>query len=237
MRSKTSFALDIMERLEAVNGIAEISHQFDPMEELVSCILSQHTSDANSFPAFDKLREHYDDWQAVVDGGEGELAKVVRSAGLANQKSKSIIKCLKKIKERTGRYSIDFLREMPLAEARKWLTDLPGIGPKTASIVLCFRFGMDAIPVDTHVYRVAWRIGFIKEGIGETKAHDALEKIVPKGHAFRFHTDLIEHGRSICKAPLPRCEHCFVSEFCRWYKKGGPEKRREELMRARKKRA
>lgn len=117
-----------------------------------------------------------------------------------------------------------------MQEARAWLMSLPGVGPKTASIVLCFCFGQGAIPVDTHVYRVSWRLGVIPEDIGEAKAHDALLQVVPPKDAFRYHTALIQHGRITCRAPLPLCEVCPVTDLCRWYKKGGPEQRRIELQ-------
>lgn len=224
---------ELLDRLEAIYGSPRMISRFDPMEELVSCILSQHTSDANSFPAFTRLRETYPDWQDVFDAGPEHLANTIRNAGLANQKSKSIIACLKAIKERTGEYDLEPLRQMPMLEARAWLMSLPGVGPKTASIVLCFSFGKGAIPVDTHVYRVSWRIGLIPEDLGENKAHDALLQLVPEELAFRFHVAFIQHGRHICKAPLPLCEKCPVTDMCRWYQKGGPAKRALQLKKAR----
>ncbi|HEY3779449.1 MAG TPA: endonuclease III [Fimbriimonadaceae bacterium] len=226
--------LQILEILEAAYGLPENTRRFEPMDELVSCILSQHTSDLNSFPAFHRLKAHYKDWQDLIDRGQPELAEVIKAAGLANQKSKNIIRCLAEIKEKNGDYTLDNLRTMEPLEARAWLMELPGIGPKTASIVLCFSLDMDILPVDTHVYRVTWRVGFIPENSGESKAHDLLLKVVPKGLAFRFHMDLIHHGRAVCKAPVPHCEQCPITQYCRWFKHGGPENRRKELRSRRK---
>lgn len=225
---------ETIESLEAIYGKPRMINRFDPMDELVSCILSQHTSDANSFPTFTRLKEAYPEWQDLLDAGRENVANTIRSAGLANQKSKSIVECLEQIKQKTGGFSLDFLRDLPMVEARAWLMDLPGVGPKTASIVLCFSLGMEAIPVDTHVFRVSWRLGIIDQAIGESKAHDALLKVVPEGFSFRLHTSFIQHGRMTCKAPLPICESCVLSDRCNWYKVGGPEKRRNELMRGRK---
>src|SRR5690348_1688770 len=140
--AKTQLAEELVRRLEAIYGETPRVVRFDPMQELISCILSQHTSDANSFPAFARLQNKYPTWQKVVDAGPEKVAEVIRSAGLANQKSKSIINCLVEIKARQDDYSIDHLGRMPLIEARNWLTSLPGVGPKTASIVLCFALGM-----------------------------------------------------------------------------------------------
>jgi endonuclease III len=207
--------------------------RFDPLEELVSCILSQHTTDAKSFPAFTRLRESFEDWQDVVDAGPAKVAPVIWDAGLANGKSKYIVGSLIKIKEEFGDYTLEPLRRMPMLEARAWLMSLPGVGPKTASIVLCFALGRDAIPVDTHIYRVSWRIGLIEE-VGENKAHDLLLEVVPSELAFRYHTALIQHGRLVCKAPLPLCQDCTVTDLCKWYQQGGPERRKAELTSARK---
>lgn len=215
--------------METVYGRSRYIARFDPMEELVSCILSQHTADANSFPTFTKLLESYDDWQDVIEKGQPELARVIQKAGLANQKSKSIIKCLEAVKERTGAFDLGFLREMSVDDARDWLEGLPGVGPKTAAIVLCFGLGRDAIPVDTHVHRVSLRLGLLAEGTDANKAHVVLAKSVPSGLSFRFHNTLIQHGRQVCKAPIPNCNECVIREECRWYKKVGPEKARSKM--------
>lgn len=212
---------EIVSRLEARYGVTEWKARFEPMDELVSCILSQHTSDANSFPAFYKLKERFPDWQRVVDAGQDALAEVIRSAGLAKQKAKSIVACLREVHARNGDYTLGNLEGLSLPEARKWLESLPGVGPKTAAIVLCFAFGLPAIPVDTHIFRVSWRLGLIPKAAGEAKAHDLLLAIVPKELAFRFHMALIRHGRAVCKARKPRCGECPVREFCAWFASGG----------------
>ena len=229
IKAKVTLVQQVLETLEERYGRSRLIARFEPMDELVSCILSQHTSDANSFPAFTRLRAAFPEWHEVVEAGADRVAEVIRKAGLANQKSKSIIACLRMIHERVGSYSLEFLRELPTLEARKWLMDLPGVGPKTASIVLCFSMGRETIPVDTHIYRVSWRIGVIPEDIGEVKARDLLLEIVPPSLAFRYHIDLIQHGRMVCKAPVPDCDSCPITSLCQWLKSGGPERRKAEL--------
>lgn len=219
----------VVERLEEQHGRPRYIPRFDPMEELVSCILSQHSADVNSFPTFTGLLEKYPTWEQVAAAPQAELAQVIRDAGLANQKAKSILGSLAMIHARAGEYRLEFLRELPTLEARDWLLTLPGVGPKTASIVLCFALGRETIPVDTHVYRVSWRLGIIAEDLGEVKAHDVLMARVPKEMAFRFHTTLIQHGRTTCRAPIPDCDRCPVSDQCRWFRNGGPEKRKAAL--------
>ena len=208
-----------LDRLESRFGKPLFASRFAPMDELVSCILSQHTADVNSFPAFDRLKAKYPSWQQVVDAGPEHLADVVRKAGLANQKSKSIISALVEIKRRNGDYTLDNLRCMTMLEARDWLTTLPGVGPKTASIVLCFAFGMAAIPVDTHIYRVSKRLGFVPEKADEKKAHDILLGLVSEKDAYRYHMLIIQHGRQTCKAQRPRCGECTLLDLCPYGKK------------------
>lgn len=225
---------EMLASLERSHGKSRYIPRFDPMDELISCILSQHTTDAHSFPAFTQLRERYPTWADVVAAPVAEVASTVRLAGLSNQKAKNIVGSLQKVYEQFGDYSLEPLRAWPTADAMVWLQTLPGVGPKTASIVLCFAMGRETIPVDTHVFRVSWRLGLIKEEIGEVKAHGALMKLVPRELAFPFHTLLIQHGRTVCRAPLPSCEKCDLAERCAWLKSDGPGKRQREMARTRK---
>lgn len=212
---------ELVARLEGVYGTDELRPRYDPVEELICCILTQHTTDATAFPAFDKLRTTFPTWQQVVDAGPVRIAGIIRNVGLANQKSRSIVRSLEQIHSTVGAYSLEHLREMPMLAAREWLMTLPGVGPKTASIVLSFALGMNAIPVDTHVYRVSWRLGLIAQGVGEAKAHDLLLSRVPDDLAYRFHVALIQHGRRTCKAPLPNCSRCAVTSLCLYFRNGG----------------
>ena len=164
------------------------------------------------------MRRDYSQWEDIVALGPSKLANVIRKVGLANQKAKAIIGVLEEVHGRNGEFSLENLREMPLEDARSWLLSLPGVGPKTAAIVLSFAFGMPAIPVDTHVFRVSWRLGLIEKSLGEAKAHRALEKLVPGDLAFRFHVAFIQHGRKICRAPTPKCSICPLTRRCAWYK-------------------
>ena len=209
---------EIVARLEARYGVARWKPRMEPLEELIHCILSQHTSDANSFRAFRALREAFPSWQAVVDAPTAQVAEVIRSGGLANQKAPRIQAVLRTVYQLRGDYTLDWLREMDTEEARRFLLGLPGIGPKCAAIVLCFALGRPVIPVDTHVFRVSWRLGLIPRSIGEAKAHQALEAMVPPELVYRFHVALIRHGRALCKAQRPLCAQCPLTDLCAYYR-------------------
>jgi endonuclease III len=207
----------ILQRLEARYGVAHWYPRLGALDELIACILSQHTSDVNSFRAFERMKEKYPVWQEVVDAPVSELADTIRCGGLAESKAPRIQTVLKIIREERGDYTLDFLESLSDTDARAYLMSLPGVGPKTAAIVLSFALGRPVIPVDTHIFRVAWRLGLIEKRIGEAKAHDALQAQVPPELVYRFHVALITHGRQVCKAPTPRCHDCSVTDICRYY--------------------
>lgn len=190
----------------------------DPVATLVNTILSQNTNDVNRDTAYEQLCERFPEWADVRDAPEAEVVEAVRPAGLGPTKGPRIQGALRRITEREGEIDLAFLRDLSTEEARRWLTDLPGVGPKTAAIVLCFALGKPAFPVDTHVHRVSSRLGLIPEGTSREKAHDILEEIVPEQHYYVFHLNLIAHGRAICHSRSPECEQCVLRDVCNYYR-------------------
>ena len=189
--------------LTEVYGRLDWSRNLDGMDELISCILSQSTNDINRDRAFARLKERFPDWEAVRFADLDDLIDAVRPAGLANQKAPRIQNALEVIFEKAGAYSIDFLNDLSLDEAKAWLVSLQGVGPKTAAIVLCFAYGRPAFPVDTHIYRVSKRIGFLPEKLSADDAHPVMEAITPPEDYYQFHIQLIQHGRDTCHARKP----------------------------------
>lgn len=205
-------------------GYPEWRQHLAPVDELVSTILSQATSDTNRDKGFYALKERYPDWEAVMQAPVDEIEATIRSAGLSKQKAPRIQAALRYIYEKTGKISLDFLADMEVAEAKAWLTTMNGIGPKTAAIILCFAFNKPAFPVDTHVHRVSKRLGLIGETVSADKAHDMMEAIVPADDYYADHLNIIRHGREVCNARKPHCEKCFLPAHCRYYEqqqKGG----------------
>jgi endonuclease-3 len=207
----------VAEALGNLYGVPQWRKNTPPMDELVSCILSQNTSDINRDRGFDALKARYPNWELVVEAPVDELIATIRPAGLSNQKGPRIQQVLRIIYAEQGDYNIDFLNDLSIDDAKAWLTSLPGVGPKTAAIVLCFAFGRPAFPVDTHVHRVSTRIGFLPAGVNADKAHPIMETIVPPEDYYAFHINLIQHGRSICHARGPRCERCPLTDCCDYF--------------------
>lgn len=201
-------------RLERHFGELLPPRRSDPLEELILTVLSQHTSDLNADRAFASLRASFPTWTDVVRARPEAVADAIRSGGLANTKAPRIQAILREVHDREGRFDLSVLRELDDAEATAYLSALPGVGPKTAAVVLAFALGRDAIPVDTHVHRVTRRLGWIGEHTGADRAHQVLETLVPAEVRVPMHVGLIRLGRGICKPGRPRCEECPLFELC-----------------------
>ena len=207
-------AVDVMAGLAPLYGPVQWEPRYSAAEELVYTILSQHTSDINSGRAFQSLMSTFGSLEAVAAASPASIEAAIWRGGLAKQKSVRIKAVLNEVRDEVGSFDLSFLAEMPLAEAKAWLTRFRGVGPKTAAIILCFALGMPAMPVDTHIYRVAQRLGLVGRKVSADKAHDILEPMVPPEDVFAFHMYLIRHGRQVCKTQRPRCGECVLAEGC-----------------------
>jgi endonuclease-3 len=188
-----------------------------PLDELIDCILSQSTTDRNRDRAFSALKERFPTWEDVMNAPTRDVIDTIRPAGLANQKGPRIQEVLRRIQAECGALDIEFLGDLPVDEAKAWLTRLDGVGPKTAAIVLCFAFNRPAFPVDTHIHRLGQRIGFLPAGITADKAHAVMEAIVPPDDYYAFHLNLIRHGREVCHARKPDCARCPLQANCDYF--------------------
>jgi endonuclease III len=204
--------------LEQQYGAFDLVPNQDPLAELVKTILSQNTSDSNSRPAFKALAAAFGNWDEVMNADTQTIAHTIKSAGLGQIKANRIQQALREIKLRRGTLQLDFLAGMPVPEARDWLKKLPGVGNKTANCVLLFALGKPALPVDTHIFRVAKRLKLIQEKASLDEAHQILECMIDPAVYYRFHVLIIEHGRKICIARHPRCSRCVLQNICPSYK-------------------
>jgi endonuclease-3 len=207
---------DIHAALLAEHGEPEPPAEMDPVDSIIHTILSQNTADENRDRAWESLLAEFGrDYRAIEDAEHERVADAIRTAGLANQKATRIQDALQTIREHTGgEYSLGFIEEMSVDEAREWLTNIKGIGPKTAGIVLLFRFDKPYFPVDTHCERLAKRFGLIDDDTSAAKAHDILSEAVPDDTMYSFHVLLITHGRAYCTARNPDCENDVCRQFC-----------------------
>jgi endonuclease III len=212
----------IVERLRAEYGRPILEPHRKPVDELILTVLSQNTNDRNRDVAYARLRERFSSWDEVRDAPIADVEDAIRPGGLAPTKSVRI----RQILEAIGDDDLSELETLPLEEARDHLTDLPGVGRKTAACVLLFAYGRPDPPVDTHVYRVGSRLGLWREKASFEEAHDELLRLA--GHdgqeSYEAHVLLIRHGRRTCTARSPRCAECPLRRMC-------PEGRRRLAMR------
>jgi endonuclease-3 len=211
----------IYDLIAEVYGEPQRHRHQPPVDQLVNTILSQQTTSVNRQRAFDALKERFPSWEAVMAAGVDEVREAIRPAGLANQKAPRIQNALRFVMQERGELSLDFLAEWPVQRAKKWLMQIKGVGPKTASIILLFTFGLPAFPVDTHVHRVSRRLGLIGTKVTADKAHEILENIVAPEEYYPFHINLIRHGREICHARGPQCHVCVLQEWCDYFQGTG----------------
>ena len=185
----------------------------DPLVVLVRGVLSQNTSDVNSGRAYDALIETFGSWEAIAAASTTAIERAIRAGGLAAQKSRTIKSVMDRLSER-GAYSLDHLRDRPLDEAERELRTIKGVGVKTARLVLLFGFGKPVFVVDTHVARVARRLGLVPERCTRERAHLLLDDLVPDAVKYSAHMNMIHHGRQLCRPRNPLCDRCPVRRWC-----------------------
>src|SRR5438876_2737283 len=206
---------EIYRRLRRHFGALDPPRRLDPLDELILTVLSQNTSDVNRDRAYQAMRRRYPSWQRLADADAASLADVIRPGGLANIKAPRILSILRTIWDREGgSLDLSWMRGASSARVREYLMSLPGVGPKTVACVLAFSFGRAALPVDTHVFRVARRLGFYGERTDAAAAHRVMEDLVPSRLRVRMHVGLIRLGRELCRPGRPRCEACPLRDLC-----------------------
>jgi endonuclease III len=201
----------IRDRLRKAYGRPRLRPHRQPVDELILTVLSQNTNDRNRDVAWFRLRERFPSWEAVRRAPEDEVEEAIRPGGISHVKARRI----QAILEDLDGDDLAWLENAPIEKGRERLVALPGIGRKTAACVLLFSYGIPDVPVDTHVYRVGWRLGFWGEKSKFEDAHDALTELADDGDdAYEIHTNLLRHGRRICTARAPLCEECPLLSLC-----------------------
>ena len=195
-------------------------HDLDPLSELISSLLSHRTKNADSGRAFQELRRRFPDWRVVCEAPLAEIEAAIRAVTWPEQKAPRIQSVLRLIAgRRDGDLSLDFLAELPVPEARRWLETLPGVGPKTSAAVLAFsRLRRAALPVDSHHHRVAIRLGLIPPKIDVGPSHALLEALLPQDwtaqQVYDIHEAFMLPGQRCCFYRNPACDRCPVSAWC-----------------------
>lgn len=194
----------------------ELGHP-EPLDGLILTVLSQNTNDKNRDAAFTNLKANFPDWQSLVDAGAENLEAVIRTAGLAHTKAQRIITILQKIHADFGEYSLRKLSGLGREEICSYLRAFPGVGAKTVACVLLFDMKIKAFPVDTHVSRVARRVGLVPAKYSPEEICAEFERVVPEEKCLGGHVNMIAHGRAVCHSQRPECGRCVLAGICSSY--------------------
>ncbi len=189
-------------------------HRRNPFETLVVTIISQNTADRNTDRAFGALTKHFQITAAdLAKAPLREIEAAISPAGLQKAKAKAIkqaSKCI--LDEYNG--TLESVLSLPTEQARETLMQFLGVGPKTADVVMLFSGGHPTVPVDTHVNRLAKRLGFAAENAGYEEVRRSLQSLFDPGDYLAVHLLLIAHGRKTCHARRPLCSQCLVCGLC-----------------------
>jgi endonuclease-3 len=214
--------LSAHQRLTDLYGTQAIQGYADPMHELIGTILSHRTTHANEVTAYRTMRERFPTWEEVRDAPLPALIEAIQTANYPEIKAPYIQNVLTHLFRETGQANLDFLGNLSTEDAMNWLTRLPGIGLKTATILLLFTFHKPVLPVDTHVHRVTQRLGLIGPKVSAEKAHSLLLSYLPQDSLvlFNFHKHFYWHGQRICTWYVPKCNDCVLRDLCDFYQSG-----------------
>jgi endonuclease-3 len=205
---------ELRDALRSYYGVPHNEPHQAPLDELVLTVLSQNTNDRNRDVAYARLRDRFPDWEAVAHAPGAQVEEAIRPGGISKVKAGRIKAMLGAIEAERGSLDLGFLAEAPREEALAYLERLPGVGRKTAACVLLFSFGRPELPVDTHVHRVASRLGLLRPRAPFDEAHDVMRAATDPADVFELHVNLIRHGRRLCSARAPACSECPLLEIC-----------------------
>jgi endonuclease-3 len=216
LRTKT---WDVYQQLLKTYGERPLQPRREPMHELISTMLSHRTTHDNEEMAYRRMRERFGSWEAIRDAPVEALSEAISTATFPEAKAPNIQQALAQIIAEGEEASLELLRDMPAEEGLAWLMALPGVGIKTASLVLLFCFSKPLLPVDTHVHRVSQRLGLIGPKVSANAAHKLLLDLLPQDpHVlYNFHVTMLRHGQRLCVWGTPHCERCPLRERCDWY--------------------
>jgi endonuclease-3 len=204
----------IARRLRRAYGAPPLPRRLPPLDELVLTILSQNTNDTNRDRAYADLRRALPSWEDVALAPIPVIERAIRSGGLAPTKAPRIKNVLRAIQDRGIALDDRALRRIRHDRLFGLLVGLPGVGPKTAACVLLFSLDRPYFPVDTHVHRVAIRLGLVPPGTTAAKTQEILQGALAPDQMYEVHMNLIRHGRHVCVALRPVCSQCPLSDLC-----------------------
>ncbi len=205
--------------LKRAHGTPLLFNRSNPFEELLFIVCSIQTNEALYRKTFARLRGRFRTFEQLRTARHADVAAALKGGGMAMRKARQIKSIANRLHRIFGRVTLMPLMKLPDSECEAFLTALDGVGKKTARCVMMTSLGRKVFPVDTHVWRIAMRLGWVRATRGNltcTQADmDRLQSLIPRRLRRDLHYNLIAHGRAVCVARKPKCEKCCISEYCR----------------------
>ena len=193
---------------------SRLGNKKNPLDEYLYITLSLRTHEKGLKAAYGVFKKRFPSWKMAYQASKKEIGKAIVRGGLSKQKAANIKTALERIHNRFGEVSLRGLRRLDRNEAEAFLLTLPGIGLKSARCIMMYSLGYCVLPVDTHVARISYRLGWVKK-TDSKRFHDHIEQLVEPKLRFSFHVCCVQHGRLVCRGQYPKCEVCCLMRLCK----------------------
>lgn len=215
-RARAQAVRRVCEMLESTYGTPRLGNPKKPLDDLIYVLLSNKTPPERAQVAFRHLKRRFPKWSQIATADTQDIISILKPTGFAVKRTGQIQSILHKLKSDFGEYSLNALRAETEQDVQNYLTALPGVSDKVARCVMMYTMGFEVLPVDTHVHRVAYRLGWTAKTRPE-QCHDELEKLIPPKRRYAFHVDCVAHGRTLCRSTRPKCNLCPLKAYCGYY--------------------
>jgi len=216
-RARGQIVRRVCEAMESEYGLPRLGNPDEPLDDLIYIIISNKTSPEMAQRTYARIKAEFAAWDDALAASQSALQRLLQPAGLGTVKSHQIHAALRKINNDFGSCDLNRLREKPLDEVQEYLVSLPGISEKVAKCVMIFTLGLNVLPVDSHVHRIARRLGWTSRKRAD-QCHRELEALIPPKRRHAFHVDCIMHGRLVCRPSSPACNHCCINRHCEFFR-------------------
>jgi endonuclease III len=206
---------EVANRLVDDHGIQRLGNYRNPIREIFYILLSAKTTDSQYRMTYRRLLNAFPTLSTMANARVRQIQTCIVSGGLANKRASQIKRTAAALLEIGGDNPSKQLRRMSYRELFSFLTNLPGMGPKSAFCVMMYCFDIDVFPVDANVQRIAERMGAIPKGLKHYQAQQKLSPLIPSGRSRELHITMVVHGRTICLPRAPKCSKCCIREMCR----------------------
>ena len=209
----------VSESLESIYASPRHNNKQNPLDELIFILLSVRTSEKLYLNAYRSYKIAFPRHIHALKSDVRKIEKAIRHAGLSKQRATAIKQVLVRIDDDFGQLSLAPLKKMDVEDVETYLCSLPSVGTKVARCVMMYSLGMDVFPVDTHVWRITRRLGWVrptnKQKACLKKDMDRLQAKIPPELRYPLHVNMVAFGRDICLAKRPKCDICPISSYCK----------------------